>query len=118
MFTINVHHFHHLGEGQGGEILAELDKIGRQLGIIMATQQELIDTLTAVNEQQTKTAGEIVALQASMDTLQQTITALEEEVANAGSPSPELVAAVGAVKAKAQEVDDLIPDAPAPVPVP
>jgi predicted nucleic acid-binding Zn-ribbon protein len=116
MFTINVHHFHHLDESRG-EILAELDKIGRKLESIMATQAELTETLNAVLAQQTKTSGEIVALQASMDTLQQTIVALEEQIATAGALSPELIAAVAAVKTKAQEVDDLIPDAPAPVPV-
>jgi hypothetical protein len=49
--------------------------------------------------------------------LQETIAALEEQLSDAGTVSPELIAAVAAVKSKAQEVDDLIPDAPAPVPV-
>jgi hypothetical protein len=47
--------------------------------------------------------------------LQAMIADLEEQVANA-ELSPELIAVVAAVKAKAQEVDDLIPDAPVPAP--
>jgi len=96
---------------------ATLADIGRILEAIMATQEQLTQTLTAVAEQQAKTAREIVALKSSMDTLQQTIAALEDQIADAGTLSPELIAAVASVKAKAQEVDDLIPDAPAPVPI-
>ena len=61
-----------------------------------------------------KTAGEIQALQASSNTLQATIATLEAELAAAqaaGTPSQALVDAVAAVKAQAQVVDDLIPDA-------
>ena len=96
--------------------MAELDKIGRKLESIMATQAEVTATLAAVLAQQTKTAGEIVTLQASVTALQAMIADLEDQVANAGELSPELIAAVAAVKAKAQEVDDLIPDAPVPAP--
>jgi chromosome segregation ATPase len=117
MISIMVHHVHRF-ESDGGEILAELEKVGRKLEAIMATQQELTDTLNAVVAQQTKTVGEIAAVQASVSALQETIAALEDQLANAGTLSPELIAAVAAVKAKAQEVDDKIPDAPAPVPVP
>lgn len=109
MAVIEVLHRHRFEASCDAATLAD---IGRRLEAIMATQQELIETLQEVLAAQTKTAGEIAALQASVDTLHQTITALEAQLATAGDPSPELVAAVAAVRAKAVEVDGLIPDAP------
>lgn len=88
-----------------------------QLENIMATQAELAADLKAVLAQQQKTAGEIAAVQASVDTLKAQIVDLEGQIATGGTVSQELVDAVAAVKAQAQIVDDLIPDAPAP-PVP
>lgn len=86
-------------------------------------EQALINDLNAIKTQQEKIAGEITALKASSNTLQETIAALEQQLAGNGSggetgtgvPSAELVAAVAAVKTQAQALDDLIPDAP-PVP--
>lgn len=107
MAAIEVLHRHYVETDA-----AHREGVLRNLGAIMATQQELIQTLQDVLAQQTKTAGEIAALQASIGALHETITALEGQIAQAGNPSPELVAAVAAVKAKAAEVDGLIPDPP------
>jgi septal ring factor EnvC (AmiA/AmiB activator) len=77
-------------------------------------EQALIDDLAAVKTKQEKTASEIIALQASSNVLQQTVATLEAALAEAqanGTPSQALVDAVAAVKAQAQVVDDLIPDA-------
>lgn len=80
----------------------------------MATQVELIETLRQVNEQQKKTVTEIVALQGSVDLLNQRIAELEAIIAG-GAVSQELADAVQAVKDQAQIVDDQIPDVtPAP----
>ena len=114
-FDINVHIYIH--QPGADETLAKLDKIAVDLSslrnLTMTTQAEVTATLAAVLEQQKKTAAEIVAVQASVATLQSTIQALEDQLANAGTAvSPELAAAVQAVKDQAQVVDDLIPDAP------
>ena len=88
-----------------------LHNIEHQLKHIMATQTELAADLKAVLAQQQKTAGEITAVQASVDTLKARIVDLEGQIAAGGTVSQELVDAVAAVKAQAQIVDDLNPDA-------
>jgi prefoldin subunit 5 len=80
----------------------------------MASQAEQAQILRDVLTQQKKTQAEIATLQASVDTLKQTITDLEAVVAAGGNASPELVSAVADVKAQAQVVDDQIPDVPTP----
>lgn len=112
--NVNVHHYFHFPGEEA--ILERLGAISTSIEALKETitmnQQEAIDALTAVRAQQEKTANEIVALKGGVDTLNQTILDLEAQLANAGNVSPELEAAVNAVKAQAQVVDDLIPDAP------
>jgi cell division protein FtsB len=113
---VNVHHYFHFPGGN--EILAKLDKVADSINSLkdytMSSQAEAAATLAAVLEQQKKTAAEIASVQASVDTLNATIATLTDELANATTVSPELQAAVDAVKAQAQIVDDLIPDLPVP----
>lgn len=82
-----------------------LCNLNRKADQIMATQAEEAEILRNVLDQQKKTATEV-------GTLLQKVSDLEAAIANAGGASPELIDAVAAVKAQAQVVDDLIPDAP------
>lgn len=72
------------------------------------TQTELTAILNGVVTQQKKTAAEITGVQTEVTTLKQKIADLEAAVPD--DASPELEAAVEAVKAQAQVVDDEIPD--------
>lgn len=82
----------------------------------MATQSELAADLKAVLAQQQKTAGEITAVQKSVDDLKAQIVVLEGQINAGGTVTQELIDAVAAVKTQAQVVDDLIPDVPPPAP--
>ena len=71
---------------------------------LMGSQEELAAELTAVKETVAKIGDETITLLAKIDEL----TALVE----AGSQvSPEVQAALAALKEQAQVVDDLVPDA-------
>lgn len=72
-----------------------LVEINHQQRKIMSTQAELAAALRAVNAQLQKAIEEIVAA-----------------VANSGNTTPEVDAAVAALQAAAQALDDLNPDAP------
>lgn len=76
----------------------------------MATQTELVQTLNQISTQVGKIKDETTGLQ-------QKITDLENAVGNQDNVSPELQAAVGALKAQVQVVDDLVADTPAPGPI-
>lgn len=82
----------------------------------MATQAELVVVLNNVVLQQKKTVEEIKSVQAAVDTLNEKIVELEKIIAD-GVVGEELAAAVEAVKAQAQVVDEQIPDLPVPPPV-
>jgi ABC-type transporter Mla subunit MlaD len=75
--------------------------LGKELQKIMANQAELAAQLSAVSAQLAKASGEIVAR----------VAALEQAIANAGNSTPEVDAALEAVKQIAQALDDLNPDA-------
>lgn len=66
----------------------------------MATQAELAQSLADVSTQVDKAKAEIVAK----------IGDLETALANAGNTSPEVDAALAALKASVQGVDDIVPD--------
>lgn len=68
--------------------------------IIMASNAELQQALTDIGNQADKAKAEIV----------QRIAALEEALANAGNTTPEVDAAVEALKGKVQALDDLHAD--------
>lgn len=93
-----------------------LHNLEHQLKHIMATQSELAADLKAVLAQQQKTAGEITAVQKSVDDLKAQIVVLEGQISAGGTVTQELIDAVAAVKTQAQVVDDLIPDVPPPAP--
>ncbi len=82
----------------------------RQGETIMATQDELIVQINAVNDKMVKIGTETTML---LDKVAELTAILE-----AGPVSDELQAAVDAVTAQAQVVDDLVPDAPPPPPPP
>lgn len=87
-------------------ILNRLDHIER---IIMATSAELVTSLEGAIAQLGKIGGETATLLARVEDLQ---AALDEAAANSNTISPELVAAVDALKAQVTVVDDLVPDVP------
>ena len=115
MTTINGDVHIHIHPAASSEILTALATIIRSQTAIMKTQAELVEDLKAVAAQQLKTATEISALKDASAVLQQKIANLETALQNAGNATPELEAAVAAVKAQAQTNDDLIPDLPPPV---
>lgn len=84
--------------------LAALGVLERRVESIMATQAELVEQVKAIGDKLTKIGGETSTL----------LTKVEELKALALNASPELQAAVEAVAAQAQVVDDLVPDAPTP----
>lgn len=83
-------------------LLAYLVEILKETRTIMTTQEQTAADLVAVKEQLVKAAGEIVGK----------ISALEAALAEAGATSPAVVAVVADLKAVAQGLDDLTPDAP------
>ncbi len=96
-FNINIH---------GIEKLIELLFSNNQkLNTIMATQAQLAQQLTDLGVELGKIGTET-------STLLQKITDLEAQIGSS-DVTPELQAAFDAVKAQAQVVDDLVPDAPA-----
>jgi methyl-accepting chemotaxis protein len=75
----------------------------------MATQQEVTQELNDVKAQIRKGIEE---QSKRSDALLQKITDLEAIIAQGGTIGQELVDALNGVKAEAQALDDLIPDAP------
>jgi hypothetical protein len=101
-FTVNVYHHFPVG----ADIATSLNEIKE---LIMATEAEITGLLTAATTQLQKVAVESAA------TLQK-VTDLETIIASMGSNvTPELQAAVDALRAQVQLVDDLVPDAATPV---
>lgn len=99
-----VNRFWHL---LGLATVADINKTKEQ---IMKTQAELTADLEAILAQNQKTATEIAGIQTESTALQARVTELEAVIAAGGNVSPELEAAVAAVKAQAQVLDDQIPD--------
>lgn len=79
----------------------------KHMEAIMATQAQLAQDLQAISAHITKIGTETTALLAK-------VVELEAAVANGGQTTPEVDAALAAVKTQAQVVDDLVEDAPAP----
>jgi len=75
-----------------------------RLGKIMSTQAELAASLAAVSIQVGKIGTETAGLQAK-------IAELEAAIVAAGGTTPEVDAALEALKAQVQVVDDLVVDA-------
>jgi chromosome segregation ATPase len=93
------------------EMVQLLRAVQAQGDKIMESQHQLAQDLTALTTQVQKIGTETTA------TLQK-VTDLQNALNNAGGTTPEVDAAMAALKAQVQLVDDLIPDAPAPSPNP
>jgi septal ring factor EnvC (AmiA/AmiB activator) len=106
---ISVHHYHHF-DGDD-EMLAKLDKLAETLRKIEMTEAEILQSLADAKTVLTKVSGEIETVKANSAALQEAVTALEDQLANVGQPSPELQAAVAAVRAMADTLDAQLPDA-------
>lgn len=81
----------------------QLHLLIKKVDIIMATQAEMVASLAQVKVQVTKIGTET-------GTLIQKVSDLEAVIASGGLATPELTAAVDALKAQVQVVDDLVPD--------
>lgn len=86
------------------KILALLIKIHHNQKIIMSSQAEIAQGITALSEQVKKIGEE------SKTTLQK-VADLEAALSNQENVTPELQAAFDSLKQQVQAVDDLIPDA-------
>lgn len=110
--NLRIDVYHHFTEDDP-VIHSLLKLILEKTETIMATQAEATAKLQEVLAQQQKTAGEIGVVQTEVNTLKQTIEDLKAVIAAGNDQvSPELQAAIDAVAAQAQVVDDQIPDAP------
>jgi outer membrane murein-binding lipoprotein Lpp len=98
---MTFHHYHHFDDRTAHLLQLLLN----QGDMLMATMKEVTDKLTALAGQVGKIDTEVQGLKALVATLQTTI-------ANGPPITPELQAAVDAVAAAVQRVDDEIPDAP------
>lgn len=79
-----------------------LKRIERKLNKIMATQTQEAEMLRAMKDQFMKAKGEIVGK----------IEALSDAVDTAGGTTPEVDAAMADLQSVAQQLDDIVPDAP------
>ncbi len=87
-------------------LVETFEHIHKEVRNIMATQAELAADLQAVTDQVTKIGTETTA------TLQK-VTDLEAALAAGGGTTPEVDAAMAALKAQVKVVDDLVADATA-----
>ena len=104
-----------LREQRTNEQQLSLCRLEKKVDLIMANQAELAADLKLVLAQQKKTAAEIAEVQAAQTVAIAKIAELEALITAGGTVTQELIDAVAEVKAQAQVVDDLIPDA---VPLP
>jgi predicted acetyltransferase len=81
--------------------LHKQDQLIQKVDIIMATQAEVQQILTDLGTQLDKAKGEIV----------QHVADLEAAIASQGNTTPEVDAALAALKTKVQALDDLNADA-------
>ena len=94
IFKVQELHIHNVGHEAVINLLEQ----------IMTTQTEIATTLEGVTAQLAKIGAETL-------TLLNRIEDLTAAVAAAGAATPEVEAAVAALQAQAQIVDDLVPDA-------
>lgn len=85
-------------------LIKKVNKLNKKVHWIMATMEQLTADLEAVTEQVAKIGTETAI------TLQKVIE-LEDALAAAGGTTPEVDAAMIALKAQVQIVDELVPDA-------
>lgn len=84
----------------------------------MTTQSELLASLNEVLSKQNKTFGEIQLVQESVTALKAQVADLQSQITQGGLVTPELEALVASIRAKADEVDNLIPDVEVTPPAP
>ncbi len=102
MFRIEVHHFLHFDpDPRPDQILAEILDLKE---IIMATQAELSASLSEIAANVAKVGDETRALIAK-------IGELEAAIVTAGNTTPEVDAALQALRDQVAVVDALVPDA-------
>lgn len=99
------------GSGAGSVSNADLKKLLEQ---IIMTQKEAAEALQLAVKQLNKLDGDTKVLQTSVDTANARIVELEAVIAAGDEASPELIAAVQAVKDAVQIVDDNVPEVPTP----
>jgi len=99
--------YHHVDIVAIKQIADSITILTQKADSIMLTQSQLAATLTELGVQLRKVAAETT-------TLLEKVAALTQAVADAGSTTPEVDAALADVQAQAQVVDDLVPDAPTP----
>ena|SRR5438876_8251875 len=106
---MNIHLHLHLGDELVAALVEKLaHPIITQLEKIMQSQAQLAADLATVKDQVVKIGTETRTLLDKIDTL-------TAAVVNAGNTTPEVDTALADLKAQAQIVDDLVPDA-APTP--
>lgn len=104
MFRIEVHHYLHTDpDPRPDQILAEIRELKE---IVMSTQAELAANLTEILATVTKVGDETRALIAK-------VADLEAAIATAGNTTPEVDAALQALRDQVAVVDALVPDATA-----
>lgn len=102
LITINLHV--HADAHSDCNICQHLESLLERTESIMGSQAQLATDLAGVSAQVAKIGTETsVTLQKVID--------LEAALANAGNTTPEVDAAMAALKAQVQLVDDLVPDA-------
>lgn len=79
-----------------------VELLNQKLNKIMSTQAELAEQLTALKDQTDKANAELL----------QKISDLEAAIVAAGNTTPEVDAALAALKDSVQKVDDIVPDQP------
>lgn len=94
--NLEVHVYHHFDSGEK-VILAAINHLKDTL---METQEQLATDLQALSQQADKAKAEIV----------QKLADLEAAIATAGSTTPAVDAALAALKASVQGVDDIVAD--------
>lgn len=114
MLRINVHHYHHF-DGDG-ELLARLEQLAASVlelkGIIIMNQEQAVAYVGEIKAVLDKVGAEIEASTAANTALQESVAALQIQLANAGNIGPELQAAFEDLKAKADDLDAKQPDLP------
>jgi len=102
---MNIHiHIHHHNDSQ----MVAFDRIFSLLNKIKMDQAELLFALEEANAKIDKIVTEVTENDAAQESK---IASLEAKLAEAGVLSPEIQAAVDALKVKLQKADDATPDA-------
>jgi len=84
-----------------------LEVLDLLIGTIMTTTAETVATIEGLTAQVVKVRSEFATK----------VQALQDQIASGGMTAPEIVAALGVLKAELQVSDDQVPDAPVAEPV-